>query len=128
MSENFENSLEIEKILAELSQLEPLIYAANDGKPKEYFDTLLVADFWEVGASGKMYERDFVLETLAQRKNNPRQEKWRTFDFRVRQIEQNHFLFTYSLEQPIRLSRRASLWERTLDGWKLIYHQGTPAL
>ncbi|MDO5674973.1 MAG: DUF4440 domain-containing protein [bacterium] len=118
----------MESILEELTQLEPLIYAANDGKTRAYFENLLIADFWEVGASGKVYERDFVLATLAQRQEQPREELWRVFDCAVRQIEAEHFLFTYALEQPTRISRRASLWKRTPEGWQLVYHQGTPVL
>lgn len=118
----------MESILEELKQLEPLIYAANDGKTRAYFESLLLADFWEVGASGKVYGRDFVLATLAQRQAQPREELWQAFDFAVRQIEKEHFLFTYALAQPTRVSRRASLWQRTPEGWKLVYHQGTPVL
>lgn len=116
------------KMIDELKQLEPLIYAANDGKTREHFENLLVSNFWEIGASGKKYDRDFVLATLEQRNKNPIEEKWQTSDFKVRQIEDNHFLFTYLLQQPTRLSQRATLWQRTSAGWKMVYHQGTPVL
>jgi hypothetical protein len=115
-------------VLETLKTLEPLIYAANDGKTRDHFDRLLIADFWEVGASGQVYDRDFVLSTLEARQRNPRQEAWQAFDFRVRQIEAHHFLLTYSLQQPTRLSRRATLWQRTSSGWTMVYHQGTPVV
>jgi len=116
------------KMIDELKQLEPLIYAANDGKTREHFENLLVSNFWEIGASGKKYDRDFVLATLEQRNKNPIDEKWQTSDFKIRQIEDSHFLFTYLLQQPTRLSQRATLWQRTSAGWKMVYHQGTPVL
>lgn len=121
-------SPELASILEQLKQLEPLIYSANDGKARAHFENLLVSDFWETGASGKIYDRDFVLDTLEERNKQPREELWIAFDFNVRQIEENHFLFTYSLQQPTRLSRRATLWQRTPEGWKMVYHQGTPVL
>lgn len=128
MLEIFKTDPELLPILNELKTLEPLIYRANDGVARSRFEQLLVGDFWEVGASGKIYDRDFVLATLEERRINPREEAWSTFDFNLRKIEENHFLVTYSLQQPTRLTRRATLWRRTPAGWKMIYHQGTPVI
>ncbi|SFA86511.1 DUF4440 domain-containing protein [Azotobacter beijerinckii] len=114
--------------MEEVKKLEPLIYAANNGVPRAHFEALLNSDFWEIGASGNIYDREFVLNTLDERRKNPRKETWRTFDFNLRRIEENHFLLTYSLQQPTRLSRRMTLWQKTPEGWKMIYHQGTPVI
>jgi hypothetical protein len=36
------------------------------------------------------------------------------------------YLITYTLLQDKqRLTRRATIWRRTADGWKIVYHQGT---
>jgi len=128
MTEHFATDPALQPVLDELRTLEPLIYAANDGAPRQHFESLLNDDFWEVGASGKVYDREFVLATLAQRQEQPIDESWHCFSFHLRQIETQHFLLTYSLQQPTRLSRRATLWRRTQSGWKMIYHQGTPVL
>lgn len=120
------HTTELETVLHELRQLEPLIYAANDGAMRSHFERLLAPDFWEVGATGRVYDRAFVLDTLAQRQQQPRKEAWHTFDHAVRQIEAHHFLLTYALQQPTRLSRRATLWRRSPEGWQMVYHQGTP--
>jgi hypothetical protein len=29
------------------------------------------------------------------------------------------------LQDKTRLSRRATIWQRATDGWKILYHQGT---
>jgi hypothetical protein len=29
------------------------------------------------------------------------------------------------LQDEQRLTRRATIWQRTKDGWKIVYHQGT---
>ncbi|TWH76829.1 hypothetical protein LX59_00874 [Azomonas agilis] len=116
---------DLTQILEQLKALEPLIYCANSGACSEHFERLLVQDFWEVGASGKIYDRAFVLSVLKARQQNPIQEPWHTFDYQIRPIETQHFLITYSLQQATRLSRRATLWQNTEQGWKMLYHQGT---
>ncbi len=119
---------ELEPVLAVLRTLEPLIYAANAGADRTHFEALLAPDFWEVGGSGQVYDRDFVLDTLEARQRHPREETWHTFDFHLRPVDERHVLLTYALPQPTRLSRRATLWRRTADGWQMVYHQGTPVL
>lgn len=112
-------------VLTQLKALEPLIYAANDGQQRAHFERLLAPDFWEVGASGTVYDRAFVLDTLETRQAQPREEAWRASDYRIEEIAPGSFLLTYLLEQPTRLSRRATLWQQTELGWKMRYHQGT---
>ena len=31
---------------------------------------------------------------------------------------------TYTLRQLERVTRRATIWERTSEGWRILYHQG----
>lgn len=116
---------DITPVLTQLKALEPLIYAANDGQQRAYFERLLAPDFWEVGASGKVYDRTFVLDALEARQAEPREEAWQARDFRLEEIAPGCFLLTYLLAQPTRLSRRATLWQQTEQGWKMRYHQGT---
>jgi len=36
------------------------------------------------------------------------------------------YLLTYTLLQGgSRLTRRATIWQRTKNGWQIVYHQGT---
>jgi hypothetical protein len=125
----FEPMLVIEQALLPnletLKALEPLIYAANAGASRAHFEHLLAPEFWEVGASGKRYSRTFVLNTLEQRQQNPVEEVWHATDYHLQRIVEQHFLLTYTLHQPTRISQRASLWWQTEMGWKLLYHQGT---
>jgi hypothetical protein len=119
----FEKSLE--PVLEKLKQLEPLIYAANDGKQREYFDQLLAPEFWEVGASGKKYSRQFVLDVLVERQRKPTAEVWQATNFHLQEVAANTFLLTYTLHQSTRTTRRSTLWRDTPTGWSLVYHQGT---
>jgi hypothetical protein len=115
----------LEPVLNKLKLLEPLIYAANDGKQREYFDQLLAPEFWEVGASGKKYSRQFVLDVLDERQRRPAAEAWQATEFHLQEVAANTFLLTYTLHQSSRTSRRSTLWRDTPTGWSLVYHQGT---
>ena len=113
-------------VLQELRQLEPLIYAANDGKTRAHFEALLAPNFWEVGASGKRYSRAFVLGVLEERQRLPREEPWQAIGHHVQAVAPELYLLTYTLLQATRASRRATLWRCAApDRWQMVYHQGT---
>ena len=44
---------------------------------------------------------------------------------RSRSGENRIFSLTYTLIQGARVTRRATIWRRTAEGWKIVYHQGT---
>jgi hypothetical protein len=81
--------------------------------------------FWEVGASGRCYSRDYVLDKLAKRFGNQAEDSWQTHDFRCQEIAADNYLPTYTLIQGTRVTRRSTIWRRTPQGWKIVYHQGT---
>jgi hypothetical protein len=81
--------------------------------------------FREVGASGRVYEREFVLDTLVKRHSEPREDPWEVRDFGARELEAGLWLVTYELDQDGRRSRRTTIWRRTGSGWLAEYHQGT---
>ena len=83
-------------------------------------------DFSEVGASGRTYDREFVLNTLAERRSGPHDDPWRVHDFEARELSDRLWLVTYELDQDGRRSRRSTIWRQTEDGWVAEYHQGTP--
>jgi hypothetical protein len=81
--------------------------------------------FWEVGASGRRYSREYVLAELERRRAHPTEEVWQTRDFHCLEIAADNYLLTYTLLQGERVTRRATIWRRTPKGWKIVYHQGT---
>lgn len=115
----------LEAVLDELKSLEPIIYAANAGKTSAYFEALLAPEFWEIAASGKRYNRTFVLKALTERQQNPFEQTWETTDYFVQQLSDELFLITYTLHQPTRVSERTSLWRKHEGRWQFVYHQGT---
>ncbi|MEP6940918.1 MAG: DUF4440 domain-containing protein [Rudaea sp.] len=113
-------------VLDQLRELEPLFHRVEPGTPRAAFVRMISADFWEVGASGRRYSREFVLDTLEARHRAPFEDVWSTRDFHVAEIGADHYLLTYTLEQPERVTRRMTLWRRSESGWQAVYHQGTP--
>jgi hypothetical protein len=117
---------ELKDILAELSRREPIFHRPEFGTLRADFERITAEDFWETGASGRRYSRDFVLHELEKRFSVPHQEVWETSGFHCRRLSADTYLLTYTLLQDNqRLTRRATIWQFTPDGWKIVYHQGT---
>ena len=120
---------EFADILAELSRREPIFHRAEFGTSRADFENMTAPDFWEVGASGRQYSRAAVLDELEKRFAAPHRDVWETSDFRCRKLAPNVYLLTYALVQDnTRRTRRATIWERCGQGWRIIYHQGTIVL
>jgi hypothetical protein len=117
---------ELEEILAELSRREPNFHRPEFGTTRADFDKLMVEDYWETGASGRRYSRAAILDELERRFAVPHEDVWETSGFHCRRLSEDAYLLTYTLLQDkVRLTRRATIWQRTPEGWKIVYHQGT---
>lgn len=114
-------------MLAELVDREPLFHRTELGTTREVFEAMTAPDFWEVGASGRVYDREEVWAVLEPRYAADEPDEWTTSDFQLRPLGSDVYLLTYVLRQAERVTRRATIWERTESGWRLVYHQGTPA-
>ncbi len=117
---------ELTDILAELARREPIFHRPEFGTSRADFEKMTVEDFWEIGASGRRYSRKAVLDTLEERFSVPHADIWETKDFYCRRLAPDVYVLTYTLLQDnVRLTRRSTIWRRTSDGWKIVYHQGT---
>lgn len=112
-------------ILDQLRDREPIFHRPQFGTTRADFEAMTEPDFWEVGASGRRYSRQYVLDVLEERHRQPVEEDWQTSDFHCREIAVDNYLLTYTLRQGARITRRATLWRHTAQGWKIVYHQGT---
>jgi|ERR1700722_373919 hypothetical protein len=112
-------------ILEELKRREPLFHRPELGTSRSDFENMTDAAFWEVGASGRRYSREFILDTLENRRLQPIEDLWETRGFHCLEVAPGNYLVTYTLHQGARVTRRATLWRRTVAGWKVLYHQGT---
>jgi hypothetical protein len=118
-------SPELLAVLEELKLREPIFHHPEFGTTRREYEAMTDPEFWEVGASGRRYSREFVLETLENREPDPDESQWLARDFQCREIAADNYLITYTLHQGPRMTRRATLWRRTPGGWKILYHQGT---
>jgi hypothetical protein len=117
---------ELQEVLAELSAREPIFHRPEFGTSRADFERMTVEDYWETGASGRRYSRKAVLDGLEERFSAPHEDVWETSEFYCRQLGPETHLLTYTLLQDKqRMTRRATIWQSTADGWKIVYHQGT---
>ncbi len=113
-------------VLEELRRREPIFRTPEFGTTREDFDHAMAPHYWEVGASGRRYSRDFILPFLEQ--NPPidaRSAAWQIRDLGLRRLGPDTYLLTYTLHQGERVIRRATIWQETASGWRILDHQGT---
>lgn len=112
-------------VLEELRQREPIFHRPEFGNTCADHLAMTAEDFWEVGASGRRYSRQHVLDVLDERQRHPQPDPWETSEFHCRQLADAVYLLTYTLHQGERVTRRATIWRRDPGGWKIVFHQGT---
>jgi len=95
------------------------------GLMRKDFEALTERSFWEIGASGKRYSREYVLGTLEHRYKNINYKTWHIEDFQCQEIADKNYLVTYTLFQGVRQSRRSTIWRLNENTWKILFHQGT---
>jgi hypothetical protein len=126
MEPEFVTDPALEPVLRELKRREPLFHHPELGTTKRDYEKMTVDDFWEVGASGRRYSREYVLSVLMDRNAGSEPvDVWTTTDFLCRQLAKNVYLLTYTLFQGERTTRRATIWEKSAAGWQAVFHQGT---
>ncbi|MEZ4517047.1 MAG: DUF4440 domain-containing protein [Chloroflexota bacterium] len=124
----FVSSAADEAVFRALLSREPIFHRPEHAATPADFEAMVEPTFWEVGASGRIYNREVVLDILARRLADPPEYVWDVCDPACLHVAPDLFLFTYTLyegEQQERVTRRATLWRRHTDGWRIQYHQGT---
>lgn len=119
---------EEEQILQQLKSREPIFHHPEKfGRTKKDIEDQICDDFFEVGASGNLYTREDIFETLIQRYNDESYEDiWDASGFRLTKISKDSYLITYILTQKNdRVTRRSTIWRNVAGKWKVLYHQGT---
>jgi len=119
----------LREILQELRSREPIFHHPELGTSRSDFENMTEPDFWEVGASGRRYSRDHLLDVLEDRhqvaSHLALEDTWEAIDFACRELGGDTYLLTYTLLQGRRKTRRASVWRRRSGEWKILFHQGT---
>ena len=87
---------------------------------------LLALDFVEIGASGRRWERDAILELLARESAAPDSPELHVRGLEARALTGDVIQVFWESERDGARARRSSLWRRTDQRWQQTYHQGTP--
>jgi len=117
-------------LLETLQSLEVALHRPKVRSNRKELDRLLHPEFREFGRSGRIYER---AEVLAEFANRPQAYEVWAQDFRVVPLSDVLALLTYKSAHVTREgelehhTNRSSLWQLTQTGWRLLFHQGTPA-
>jgi hypothetical protein len=110
----------------ELVEREPVFHRALLGTTRAELEAATDPDFFEVGASGRVYGRDFVLDVVARRwADGAVEDDLRGRDFHCRELAPDLYQLSYALAQGDRDTRRTSLWRRVDGRWRILHHQGT---
>ena len=116
----------LRSVLQELVRREPIFHRPELGTTRADYEQMMATDFWEVGASGRRYSRDYVLAELERRRQHPAAEIWEASGFYCRALAPDVYLLTYTLVQDkVRTTRRSTIWQHAPEGWKIVFHQGT---
>lgn len=118
---------DLDHILKELAAREPIFHRREFGTSRAALERMSDDNFWEIGASGKVYQRDYAIETsLARYEIGPEPHDWPCRDFTITALADELFLLSYVLEEPQRTTRRSTIWRHADEDWKIVFHQGTP--
>jgi hypothetical protein len=114
-------------ILDELRDREPIFHTQKFGNTTVDFERATAPDYWEVGASGRRYSREFILRELSASVPclDAASAGWKTSEFGLRRLGPDTYLPTYTLDQAGRRTRRSTVWQSAEDGWRILFHQGT---
>ena len=119
---------DLHHVLEELKAREPVFHHPDKlGKNEQDIMAQMCDEFWEVGASGNVYTKQDVIETLIDRYNDPNyKDIWKASNFEITQVAPDNYLLTYVLIQnKTRRTRRSTIWRKVNGQWKILYHQGT---
>jgi hypothetical protein len=111
----------------ELRRLEESLWRGETRFDRDRMNEVLAPDFFEFGRSGRVYRREDTLDVPAR----PINATLPLAKFAVRLIAADVALVTYLSEvthgEGRDVANRSSLWSRHAGGWRLRFHQGTPA-
>ena len=114
-----------------LRELEEHLLTAEGRASTATVDALLADDFVEFGSSGMAFEKQDVIEALAEEGADGHEYQRITGDWAVRDLAEGVALVTYRVtsndltEGSSLTSLRSSIWKRFDGSWRMVFHQGT---
>ncbi|MGE6332872.1 DUF4440 domain-containing protein [Stenotrophomonas sp. NPDC077659] len=115
-------------LAAELEHLERALHTPQVRGDRARLSELLDEDFSEIGSSGQCYGRAAALAEIPLERAQVQIESER---YAVVLLTQDLAQVCYRSRshvngQPQRWVLRSSLWRRHAQGWRVVFHQGTP--
>ncbi|WP_295570079.1 DUF4440 domain-containing protein [Stenotrophomonas maltophilia] len=115
-------------LAAELEALERALHAPQVRTDRERLAALLDEEFSEIGSSGQCHGRAAALAEIPLERAQVRIE---SDQYAVRLVAdglvQVRYRSRYHVDgQAQRWVLRSSLWRRHAQGWRMLFHQGTP--
>lgn len=119
-----------DSLLRVLQALECELHHPGVRCSRSRLEQLLHPDFYEIGRSGRLYDRATVIRFLAEQQSPPAVE---SDGFAASLLSPGVALLTYRSAHRAddgtlaNYTLRASVWLQASDSWQVRYHQGTPA-
>jgi glyoxylase I family protein len=111
----------------ELRALEVQVMTAAGAGRADEVAGFVAEDFFEIGMSGKSYNR---AEMLAALRDMPRR-KFTLEGFQVGEVAADVALISYRTREVAKKgivwAHRSTLWVRRAGKWQIVFHQATPA-
>jgi hypothetical protein len=109
------------RTVALIRRLEEELLLPEARKSVTRLAALLAEEFIEIGSSGRIYEKQQIVDRLPQ-------EQWTgppatLSDFSARSLAPDLILAMYRIPESNTI--RSSIWKMTSTGWRLVFHQGT---
>lgn len=116
---------------ATIRALEESLFDYAVRQDPERLNVLLHDDFFEVGFSGQQYDKNAItqlLHNLPQQDSPPHTQNYRFNELAEGLVQV--FYDSAAVDADGKLSmhaRRTSIWQNSIAGWQIKFHQGTPA-
>ena len=116
-----------------LRALEERLLEAELRTAPEQVAELLADEFIEIGSSGRVFDKQEIVEALWDEGRADPLPARTIADFRVRPLADGLVLVTYratrrsSIAEEERQTLRSSIWRLIETRWQMIFHQGTLA-
>lgn len=118
---------EDDQLLRELYELEQRLQQSDERHSRQSLEALLSEDFIEIGSAGRVYNRSDIIEALASESG----VRIEISEFSVTTLSPTVVLVRYRAaisegdSSPVH-SLRSSVWLRSDNHWRMVFHQGTP--
>ena len=122
------------KIMRAILNYEKMLQNPSDSSIEE-LSALIDDNFYEIGQSGKTWNKGKVIEYFNQQRSSTKKPCVVTMeDENFVTVDKYVVLITYTFKQTdtssnfSRSSRRSSLWKKQGERWVMLFHQGTPVV